>query len=89
MGRAFILKHDDVPHDVLGVSNLTKPTDLLVPIIVSVIAVVGWVIFILLHAAFWSEAFSLFQNIVIGVVTFLVAIGVAGLSWVIWVLRQA
>jgi hypothetical protein len=51
------------------------------------VAVVGWIIFILIHAAFWSENYSLFQNIVIAVVTLIAAIGIAGLSWVIWALR--
>ena len=63
--------------------------DLCVPIIVSVIMAIGWLIFILIHAGFWSEGFSLFQNVVIGVVSFLIAFGVAGLLWVIWGLKQA
>lgn len=85
---AFLLWRGILGESASGVNCLTKPTGLLVPITVSVVSAVGWLIFILVHAAFWSEGFSLFQNIVIGVVSFLVATGLAGLVWVIWALRQ-
>jgi hypothetical protein len=55
---------------------------------VSTSVAIGWLIFILIHAAFWSEGFSLFQNLVIGVVTFVIALGIASLVWVVWAFRM-
>jgi hypothetical protein len=60
-----------------------------IPIVVSIIAGIGWIIFILLHAFFWSEGFTLFQNIVIGIVSLLIVVAVLGVAWVVWALRAA
>jgi len=60
-----------------------------VPIAISIIGGIGWVVFILLHAFFWSEGFTLFQNIVIGIVSLLIVIAILGVTWVVWALRAA
>lgn len=58
------------------------------PVALSIISGVGWIVFILLHAAFWSHPYSLFQNIVIGLVSFLAAVGVVVVSWAVWAIRS-
>jgi len=61
----------------------------LAPIILSFMAVVVWLVFILLFALYWSPGFNIFQNIVVTVVS-LVLVGVlVGLVWVVWGMRYA
>jgi len=60
-----------------------------IPVVISIIAGIGWAIFILLHAFFWSEGFTLFQNIVIGIVSLLIVIAILGVAWVVWAMRFA
>ncbi len=57
------------------------------PITITIIIGIGWVIFILVHTAFWSGDFSLFQNIVIALVSFLLAGGLVAIMWVVWGVR--
>ena len=43
---------------------------------------IGWLIFILLFAAFWAgPPFTLFQDIVIVLVSFLILVGFLGVMW--------
>ncbi len=56
----------------------------LIPIVVSILAGIGWAIFILLYTIFWSGEFTLFQSIVIGLVSLVVVGGLIGLMWVVW-----
>jgi hypothetical protein len=58
-----------------------------IPIAASVLLGIGWVLFILWHTAFWSGDFSFFQNIVIALVSFLVAAGLIAVSWIVWGIR--
>lgn len=60
-----------------------------VPIVISIVAVIGWCIFILWYTVFLSGDFTLFQNIVIGLISFLVVGALIGLMWVIWGFRTA
>ena len=55
-----------------------------IPIVVSILAGIGWAIFILLHTIFWSTEFDLFQNIVIILVSLVIVGGSIGLMWVVW-----
>jgi len=41
-------------------------------------------VFILLYALYWSTGYSLFQNIIVTVVSFLIAGLLIGLMWVVW-----
>ena len=54
------------------------------PIALSIIGVVAWLVFILLYALYWSSGFSLFQNIIVTVVSFLIAGLLIGLMWMPW-----
>lgn len=60
----------------------------LVPLVITFLVAFGWLIFILLHALFWSTDFTFFQNIVITVVSLLMAGLLVGLMWVIWGIRS-
>jgi hypothetical protein len=59
-----------------------------VPTVVTIVAVICWAIFMLLHILFWSADFDLFQNIVIILLSLVVVGGFIGLMWVVWVFRS-
>jgi len=63
--------------------------DMRVRVIATIILGVGWLIFILLFAAFWAGGYSLFQDIVILIVSFLVLGGLLGAMWASWGMRYA
>ena len=54
------------------------------PIVLSIIGVIAWLVFILLYALDWSSGYSLFQNIIVTVVSFLIAGLLIGLMWMPW-----
>lgn len=47
----------------------------------------GWVVFILLFAGFWSERFTLFQNIVIFFASIVIGLGMLAVMWAGWGMR--
>lgn len=55
----------------------------------TVVILFGWVIFILLYAAFWADRFSLFQNIAIFFASIVAAIGLLTVMWAAWGMRWA
>ena len=55
-----------------------------VPIVISIIGVLAWLIFILFFALFWSKGYNLFQDIVVFFATLCIAAVVLGLMWLIW-----
>jgi hypothetical protein len=54
------------------------------PIVASILAVLAWAIFILLYALYWSNGFSLFQNVVVTIVSLIITGLLIGLMWVVW-----
>ncbi|MGA3060531.1 MAG: hypothetical protein ABSD92_09195 [Candidatus Bathyarchaeia archaeon] len=58
------------------------------PIVLTFLGVLAWLIFILLFALFWSRGFSLFQNVIVTVVSFAIVGLLIGLMWVIWGTRR-
>jgi len=52
-------------------------------IAVSILAGIGWLVFILVFTIYWSTDFSTFQNLVISVVSFLIVGALIGLMWVL------
>lgn len=50
----------------------------------TLLAVIAWLVFILIYALDWSNNYSLFQNIVVVIVTLGITGVVIGLGWVIW-----
>lgn len=59
------------------------------PIVVTFIAIIAWLVFILLYALFWSRGFTLFQNIIVTIVTLVIVGLLIGLNWVVWGMRHA
>jgi hypothetical protein len=57
-------------------------------IILTMVAIIVWLVFILLYALYWSGSYNLFQNIVVTVVTLGITAVVIGLGWVIWGFRH-
>lgn len=55
----------------------------------SILLFVGWLSFVLLYAAFWAGGYSLFQSIVIVLVSLLVLAGILGAMWASWGMRFA
>jgi len=60
----------------------------LIMIVISILAIMGWLIFILLFTLFWSTDFTLFQNIVIIIVSLLFVVLLISLMWVVWASRS-
>lgn len=52
------------------------------------LAVIGWLVFILFYALYWSTGFSLFQNIVVTVVSLAMTGLIIALGWFVWVFRR-
>jgi len=65
-----------------------KHVSSIVPIVLSFLGVIAWLVFILLYALFWSRGFSLFQNVIVTIVSLAIAGLLIGLVWVIWGTRQ-
>lgn len=54
------------------------------PVILSIVGIIGWLVFILVYALFWSGGFSLFQNIVVTIVSLAITGLLIGLMWLVW-----
>ena len=53
----------------------------------SILVGVSWISFVLLYAAFWDGPYSLFQSIVIVLVSFILLAGIMGAMWASWGMR--
>jgi len=60
-----------------------------IPTVVSLIVVIGWALFALLHVLFWSGDFNLFQNIVILILSLVIVGCGLGILWMYWIFRRA
>jgi hypothetical protein len=54
------------------------------PVLLSILGIVAWLVFILFFALFWSNGFSLFQNAIVTIVSFLISGLLIGLIWMPW-----
>ncbi len=52
-------------------------------IVASMVGVLIWLVFILFYALYWSEGFSLFQNIVVFIVSAAIMGILIGLMWIL------
>lgn len=59
------------------------------PIVVSIVAFIAWLVFIMFYALAWSNSYTLFQNIIVTVASLLIVGLVVGLGWVLWGMSQA
>jgi len=59
------------------------------PILVTFLAIIVWLVFILVYALEWSTRYSTFQNAIVTVVTLVIACLFIGMGWVVWGMRRA
>jgi hypothetical protein len=59
-----------------------------IPIVATLVAAICWAIFMLLDVLLWSPNFNLFQNIVILIISIVVAGCIIALMWVFWLFRR-
>ena len=65
-------------------STETKKSGPIGLIVVSMVGFLAWLFFILFYSLYWSEGFSLFQNIVVFIVSLCIVGVIIGLMWVVW-----
>lgn len=56
--------------------------------VLTMLAIIAWLAFILVYALFWSGAYDLFQNLIVTVVTLGITGMVIGLGWLVWGARH-
>jgi len=54
------------------------------PVIASILGIIAWLIFIIIYALYWSNGFTIFQNIIVTIVSIMVAGLLIGAMWLIW-----
>jgi hypothetical protein len=57
-------------------------------IISSIVGVMAWLVFILVYALDWSKGYSLFQNLIVTVVSFAIVGLVIGALWLAFTPRE-
>ena len=57
-------------------------------VVLTMVAIIAWLVFILVYALFWSGGYDLFQNLIVTVVTLGITGMVIGLGWVLWGTRH-
>jgi len=55
----------------------------------SIVTGAGWLIFVLLYAGFWSAGYTLFQSVIIFLISLIVLVGILGVMWAPWGMRFA
>ncbi|GEM_PF-3137055 len=58
-------------------------------IIASIVGPIAWLCFTLLYVGFWAQGFSLFQSIIVILVSALILAGVMGALWTAWGMSRA
>jgi hypothetical protein len=58
------------------------------PIVFSIFGVIAWLVFILFYALYWSRGLSLFQNVIVTIVSLAIVGLLIGLMWVVWGTRH-
>ena len=58
-------------------------------ILASIVAPVAWLSFTLLYVGFWAHGFTLFQSIIVVIVSILVLFAVMAVLWVSFGFREA
>ncbi len=60
------------------------PPGLASRVAVSIIVFFGWLVFIIIHMAFFASSYSLYQNIAIVLVAVLIGIAILAVMWASW-----
>jgi hypothetical protein len=84
--RIMSEKEDDKSHTWDEQWEMHKP---MLPIVGTLLTVIAWLVFILLYALYWSNGFSIFQNVIVTIVSLVIAALIIGLEWVVWGMRHA
>jgi hypothetical protein len=53
-------------------------------VLASIIGPIAWLSFTLLYVGFWAQGYSLFQSVIVILVSLLILGGVMGVLWVTW-----
>jgi hypothetical protein len=53
-------------------------------VLASLLGTLAWLIFTLLYVGFWAHGFSLFQSVIVILVSLLILLGVLGSTWMVW-----
>jgi hypothetical protein len=56
-------------------------------IVASILGPVAWLCFTLLYVGFWAQGFSLFQSVIVILVSVILLAGVMGALWASWGMR--
>jgi hypothetical protein len=57
-------------------------------VVLTMLAIIAWLVFIMLYALYWSGGFSFFQNIIVTIATLMITGLVIGIGWVVWGFRH-
>ncbi|MDA4125083.1 MAG: hypothetical protein OK438_06520 [Thaumarchaeota archaeon] len=54
------------------------------PVVATILVIIAWLVFILLYALYWSNGYSLFQNVIVTIVSLVITALLVSVGWVIW-----
>jgi hypothetical protein len=57
-------------------------------VVASILGPVAWLSFTLLYVGFWAQGFSLFQSVIVILVSVIILAGVMGAIWASWGMRR-
>jgi hypothetical protein len=57
-------------------------------IVASILGPVAWLSFTLLYVGFWAQGFTLFQSVIVIIVSAIILAGVMGSIWASWGMRR-
>ena len=57
-------------------------------LVASILGPVAWLSFTLLYVGFWAQGFTLFQSVIVILVSAIILAGVMGALWVSWGMRR-
>lgn len=57
-------------------------------VLLSILGPVAWISFTLLYVAFWAQGFTLFQSIVVILVSLVILAGILGATWASFGMRR-
>jgi heme/copper-type cytochrome/quinol oxidase subunit 4 len=58
------------------------------PVVISILAFVGWALIMLFYVFFWSSSYDWLQSLAILVLSFIVVAGLVGFMWVYWLHKR-
>jgi len=50
----------------------------------TILIAIGWLVFLIIHLAFWAGSFNIWQNIAVFLASLLIAGGLVVAIWIIW-----